>query len=118
MTKLSSILSPPTRIAFVTIMPPKEITETSVVPLCHTPFETREIEESDDKASDFLSKEVFYNSNSAYGFSLALYYDTFALSFATSEEWEKSRIQVVRHTGELLEIHHISKPLYVKIDVA
>ena len=75
----------------------------------HTPFETREIEESDDKASDFLSKEAFYNSNSAYGFSLALYYDTFALSFATSEEWEKSRIQVVRHTGELLEIHHISK---------
>ena len=75
----------------------------------HTPFETREIEESDDKAYDFLSKEVFYNSNSAYGFSLASYYDTFALSFATSEEWEQSKIQVARNTGELLEIHHISK---------
>lgn len=79
----------------------------------HTPFETKEIGESDDKASDFLSKEVFYNSNSAYGFSLASYYDTFALSFATSKEWEKGRIQVISHTGDPLDIHHISNQNHI-----
>ena len=79
----------------------------------HTPFETKELDESDDKASDFLSKEVFYNSNSAYGFSLASYYDTFALSFATSDEWKESKIEVVSHTGELLEIHHISNQNHI-----
>lgn len=79
----------------------------------HTPFETNEIEESDDKAADFLSKEVFYNSNSAYGFSLASYYDTFALSFATSEEWKNGRIQVVNHSGENLEIHHVSNQNHI-----
>lgn len=78
----------------------------------HTPFETKEIEESEDKTTDFLSKEVFYDSKSAYGFSLASYYDTFALSFATSEEWEKSRIQVERQS-DLLEIHHVSNQNHI-----
>lgn len=78
----------------------------------HIPFETKEIEESEEKSTDFLEKEVLYNDTSAYGFSLAAYYDTFALSFATSEEWTRSKIQVTRNK-DLLEIHHVSNKIHV-----
>lgn len=79
----------------------------------HTPFETKELDESEEKSSDFLSKEVLYNNVSAYGFSLASYYNTFALSFLTDEKWNLSKIQA-ECNSESVEIHHISKQEHIK----
>jgi hypothetical protein len=74
------------------------------------PYERKNLtEEEENKFSEISYK---YNDKTPLGLSWAAYFDTLALSFTTSEEWNKSDIEILENEKPIL-VKHVSKKEHI-----
>lgn len=74
------------------------------------PYERKNLtEEEENKFSEISYK---YNDKTPLGLSWAAYFDTLALSLTTSEEWNKSDIEILENEKPIL-VKHVSKKEHI-----
>lgn len=76
----------------------------------HPPYERKNLTEEDENKFSEISYK--YNDKNSLGLSWAAYFDTLALSLATSEEWNTTNIEILKDEKPVL-VKHISKKEHI-----
>lgn len=74
------------------------------------PYERKNLTEDDEYKFSEISYK--YNDKTPLGLSWAAYFDTLALSLATSEEWNTANVEILKNENPIL-VRHVSKKEHI-----